>query len=405
MNNNTNFFSDDKGAAAVLKHGILGRYAAKFMAKTSSTSPGKRVGFLDGYAGQGEYVNPINGHTEEGSPAIALGIAANLLNGVGREPHLVFVERDKTAFKSLSAVVAGSAYPHAVALEGDVADHVQTALDEFKDMPALVFLDPFGSALNHEVLVDQILKRSSTQPTEVLLNFSLQALRRIGGRLAEPDGASGREKALARVDTWLGGDWWRAYFTAPEVLALPADERISAAALNIAYAHSKRVHVATGCGYFSVPVRRKPSDKPLFLLTLYFPRQLAVFDYNETVSMAQQDWREFLHKVELGEAELLDERDPALYSRVSELEELFKLDEAQINFDAISTIKDSIREALLTRVSVSVRKDFSLIMGAARGLGREKHLRAAWKELAAEGLVAECPKGVALDSAVIMRAN
>ncbi|MEJ3404210.1 three-Cys-motif partner protein TcmP [Rathayibacter sp. YIM 133350] len=403
MNNNTNFFSDDKGSAAVLKHGVLGRYAAKFMAKTSSTSPGRRVGFLDGYAGQGEYVNPITGSTKEGSPVILLRIAIDLVR-VGRTSHLVFVEKEKGAYASLNAVVRASTYSPAVAHHGDVEEHIQAALDEFDNMPALIFLDPFGSSLDHASLVNRVLKRPGTQPTELLLNFSLQALRRMGARLWEAEGASGRAKTLERVDHWLGGDWWRAFFMAPDVLSLPKSERADAAATRVATEHAKRIHDATGCGYFAVPIRRKPHAKPLFLLTLYYPRQLAVFDFNEAVSLALKDWRAFLHDLELAEAELLDESDPQLLSRVAELQTVYKLDEAQIDRDAIDEIKKSVTEALRTRTSLSVRTDLRLVMGEAIGVGRTTHLRTAWKELAAEGIAGECPKGD-LDSAVIGRAN
>ncbi len=57
MNNNTNFFAEEKDPAAILKHGVLKRYLSKFAGATSSTSPGRRVGFLDGYAGEGEYAS------------------------------------------------------------------------------------------------------------------------------------------------------------------------------------------------------------------------------------------------------------------------------------------------------------------------------------------------------------
>jgi three-Cys-motif partner protein len=403
VNNNADFFNDEKGAAAVLKHGVLKRYAAKFMAKTSSTSKDQRVGFLDGYAGQGEYLNPITGVTSEGSPRIVLGIAQDLAQKFGRTSHLVFVERERVAYNALKAMVDQSGYQPAVALQGDISKHLQTALDQFADMPALVFLDPFGSTLDHETLVEQVLKRSPNQPTELLLNFSIQALQRMGARLWEAEGASGRAKTIERVDTWLGGDWWRAFFADPEILRLPKSERAHAAALNVARENARRINKATGCGYFAVPVRRKPSHKPIFFLTLHYPRSVAVFDFNEAVSMALYEWRKFLHEVELSAAEIEDERDPQLMSRVEELKMVYDADEKQIDRDAIDAIKDAITEALATRPSISVRNNFGMVMGEGIGVGREKHIRAAWKELAAQGVVMECPKGD-LDSVVIAAA-
>lgn len=48
-------FFRSKRAAAVLKHAILGKYVVPFAAKTGSTSTGKRVVIVDGYAGAGRY--------------------------------------------------------------------------------------------------------------------------------------------------------------------------------------------------------------------------------------------------------------------------------------------------------------------------------------------------------------
>lgn len=159
MNNNTNFFTDGKGPAAILKHGVLKRYLGKFAGATSSNSPGNRVGFLGGYAGEGEYVNPQTGMTSEGSPRIALQIAS-VLRERGREMHTVFVGQDKRAFASLESVVSSAGDPHAVALKGDVASHLSSAMARFDNMPALVFLDPFGSRRN-------AAQRLSVTPTTI----------------------------------------------------------------------------------------------------------------------------------------------------------------------------------------------------------------------------------------------
>ncbi len=102
---NEKFFDDDKKAAAVLKHGVLRRYLAKFSGATSSTSSGKRVAYLDGYAGEGEYVNPRTGVTSEGSPAGALRIAGDQA-AVGITLACTFIEKNPDAFASLESFVS-----------------------------------------------------------------------------------------------------------------------------------------------------------------------------------------------------------------------------------------------------------------------------------------------------------
>lgn len=407
MNNNTNFFREGKGPAAVLKHGVLRRYLGTFAGSVSSTSPGHRVGYLDGYAGEGEYVNPLTGTTSDGSPRIALSIAADLRRQ-DRELHTVFVEKKRDAFRALARVVESANDPHARALQGDISSHLADALASFDNMPALVFLDPFGSALDHATTVNAILRRSGQWPTELLLNFSLQALRRMGARLWEPEGRAGREATLARVDTWLGGDWWREHFCSTEILEMPKSERANEAAMRVARLHAKKIQDATGCSRFAVLIRRSPTEKPLFVLILFYPRQLAGPKFNEAVSMALQDWRAFLHDVELSRADLDDDHDPepfiANLSRVELAKLEFDADEKALNRDAIDAIKHSISSALLTKQSLSVRNDFAQVMGAGIGVGRTTHLRKAWSELANEGVVERCPKGP-LDAQRITRAQ
>lgn len=270
-------------------------------------------------------------------------------------------------------------------------------------MPALVFLDPFGSALDHATTVNAILGRPGTQPTELLLNFSLQALRRMGARLYEKEEAVGRAATLARVDQWLGGEWWRTEFNHPDVMALQRSDRPHAASLRVVKLHAARIKDATDCGWYSVPIHRRPTDKPIFVLLLFYPRQIAAFPFNEAVSLALDDWRKFLHQVEQADAERKDRASTALVSAEDAIQIQFEADEASIKRDAIDNIKRSITESLKTRARLSVGSDLSLIMGRALGIGRTLHIRAAWKELAREGHVVPCPVGP-LDRATISRA-
>lgn len=66
-------FFEERQAAAILKHGILGRYVRTFCSKTGKESPGNRVVYLDGYAGQGAYDDG-----QPGSPILAAKTAGSL---------------------------------------------------------------------------------------------------------------------------------------------------------------------------------------------------------------------------------------------------------------------------------------------------------------------------------------
>lgn len=87
-------FFISKNAAAVLKHGILSRYIVPFASKVGSTSEGKRVVVLDGYAGPGRYADGT-----EGSPALLARSATSVAAFRKLECH--FVEQKFKSFNAL----------------------------------------------------------------------------------------------------------------------------------------------------------------------------------------------------------------------------------------------------------------------------------------------------------------
>ncbi|CAN5272820.1 three-Cys-motif partner protein TcmP [soil metagenome] len=398
MSKHAQFFQTDRQAAAVLKHGVLDRYLATFAGKVGSTSVNNRVGYVDGFAGSGVYVNPITGRRTPGSPAIALTIASSLRRR-SRILESTFIEMRAKEFASLGAVVESYADSGAQVFRGDVRTHLPGALDRFADVPLLVFLDPFGTSLETDAVV-KILRRPLALPTEVLLNFSIDSVRRIGGRLFERAKAPGREASLRRLDTWLGGDWWRPYFVDPGLNGV--ENRFSISADRVFAEYVRRVNSLSGSSSFTVPIRRQPHHLPIFYLTLFFRRSFAVMPFNEAVSMATQDWRMHLQDLDLTEADLLDYRNPPLpgLSRVGELRQVFADDEVAFKAGTIDTIAETIRESLSARSALSVTNDFTNVFGPAVGTGRTLHLRAAWKSLAKEGLVRDPPTGN-LDFAMI----
>ena len=78
-------------------------------------------------------------------------------------------------------------------------------------VPLFVFSDPFGLGLDSYPFGSKLMRRP--EPTDILLNFSLQALRRCAGMLdskAEADRVLKRRTAIIdRLDATLGGDWWQ----------------------------------------------------------------------------------------------------------------------------------------------------------------------------------------------------
>lgn len=396
------FFSYEKQAAAVLKHAVLERYLGAFASMLGNYR--STVGFLDGYAGSGVYQGKANGSEVAGSPKIALKIAQSL-SSRGQELVCSFVEKDHANYESLASVVKDANLSGCRAVEGDLADHLDAAMARFHGIPLLVFLDPFGTSLDSATTIGTILGRPGGAPTELLLNFSVDSVRRIGARVYQANDANGRDASLLRLDQWLGGDWWRDIFAEAE--AEGKKSRMSVAAELVAIEYAKRLSLATGMGHFGVPVQRRPGHLPIFQLMLFFQRSFAVPRFNESVNMATETWRKHLRERDLDAADRRDQSDPRLFgmSRVEELQEVFKGEDEMFQREAIDAIKASITGSLTERASLVVRQDFQAVYGEAIGKAREKHLRAAWKELAAEGIVAPPPKNTKLDSATINRAQ
>src|SRR5690606_33300587 len=135
-------------------------------------------------------------------------------------------------------------------LKGDVASHLGPALQQFRDLPALVFLDPFGTSLDRDQTIEQVLNRGGDQPTELLLNFSLQTVRRAGPLVKKPVGYPAREATLETMNRWLGGDWWQPYFLDPSLDGNP--DSADVAANRVAEDYARRVVKSTGCSVFGV---------------------------------------------------------------------------------------------------------------------------------------------------------
>jgi len=107
----SSFFVERK-AAAILKHGILGRYLRIFCSKTGFRSPNHRVIYLDGYAGPGMYDSG-----EPGSPALAVATAERFADC--RELYGIYVENDPALAQQLQARLERTEHQHIV-LQGTI---------------------------------------------------------------------------------------------------------------------------------------------------------------------------------------------------------------------------------------------------------------------------------------------
>lgn len=362
-------FFDEKQAAAIFKHALLDEYFAPFVGKVGSTSLGGRVTLLDGYSGPGKYADDA-----PGSPALMVQTAENM--SAFRDVQCIFVERDRRTHRALSNNLGSSSrvwLPPA----GPIEEHLDAALERAKDTPLLAFLDPFGLGIPFSTLTQALLGRTDTLAgyrrgpiTEVIMNFTVDGLRRCAGWLTtEPKDqatAKRRDKLLQRLDDVLGGSWWREIW-----LGESKENRLDRILDLWVGSLTER-----GWNVVRIPVSRRWQGPPIYYLIFMTQSREGVWSFLNAVSLAHEKLYEYLHEGEL-ELETKEERWTKLTQEIERnIVELLKAGPFRM--------KDKISE----------------VYGSTIAFARERHVRAAIKELHAWGVTSCDGKHKVLDLVV-----
>jgi three-Cys-motif partner protein len=383
-------------AQAVFKHGILSRYPTVFAAKTGVG--GRRVVFLDGYAGRGEY--------EDGSPGSPLLLArtaakvAEFRNVTG-----VYVEKDGEDYANLRQVMAACGRATDPVLPGDVQEHLPFILQLAAGAALFAFLDPFGTALDRAQLVGDLLGRPGRAPVEVLLHISISTVARLGGLLRrrreqgvevlEPSDA----KAIGHVDRFLGGQWWQEHFT--PVRGEADEEQATAAALRVAETYLAGVCIEARCRAVSMQIRRRPDHLPKYVLVLFTRHGDGMWYFADALGKAGREW-EGAWRTEVASRDLV--KAQARYADAPEgifdLEELFAAEPfdpqeyEQRNRQAWQTVIAGNIRGLLGNIGPFVLTDhIAEVYGGVLGAAGERHVRAAVKALHVDRVIANTGVG------------
>lgn len=389
---------DEKKPKAVLKHAAL-KYLYPFATMTSTWSDGRRVWFIDAYAGAGRFRDG-----SDGSPLIAIR-AANALSKMDppRDLRCIFIERKRAYFDQLTEVANATAEATPpVVIHGDCASELGRAVRLVKDDPLLTFLDPFGAALPRQTMVDLLMRRRGK--SEVLLNFHLGTVARIGacitvgGELTDED-----RKTAQRLDAFLGYGEWREVFN--RMYRKGDDGSATNAALSVSAQYRRRIFDDTGYRSFVVPIRDAPTHRPEFQLTLFFTGDTpAEYKFADAASHANAAWRKRISELAARE-DALRHPNTLFDSEFSEkqFEHQWRADEERLEADWIAALKENILQATQSGVPVLVRTHVPALFGAHLGFAGERHLRAAWRALFEEGLVGPVPKD--LQKGTLVRAK
>ncbi|MEV6765039.1 three-Cys-motif partner protein TcmP [Streptomyces sp. NPDC051105] len=357
----------DKALPSVFKHELLKRYLPQFGGMTGFQSQDKRVVYLDGYAGEGRY--------ENGDPAsaeIALRVASYFRARHGITMECFFTEAQQKSFERLNQVVehykASKVLAHA--RRGEVDTVLDSVVQRAARAPLFLFLDPCGLVLPKRRLVD-VLARQRPQkkpPTELLMNFSMMAVWRLGGHVRSP---KGNERSLQRFDDVCGGTWWRGYFAeaaAPTAKEGAAEDAIEA----VAAEYSRLLAQRTGMFVQSVPVSHDAHKRAVYRLVFATRSQYGLWVFGDSVARARDEWWKTLDAREESEGKL------ALWP--------MRPDPKEIALGAIPKIADNLEKVLLRSRRPVKLVDYTLeIFGDFYGQVTEPAARQAVQHLHKQG--------------------
>ncbi len=379
MSNHSNFF-DTPQAAAIYKHALLKYYIPAWAGKVGSRSSGRRVIVYDAYSGPGRY-----GDDQPGSPELLVETAVQMANL--RSVFTVFSEKDPTHCARLRELLVAKGVPTDAyeIREGALEAHIASVLSNAGDTPLFVFLDPFG-LVGFERVVEALTSRQRPnrsrmlQPkTELLMNFSYEAVRRISGVVRSEKEYAGKQAQIDALDRALGGDWWHPL----------AQSETDGWIEQILREFADHVSKVTGYGYITAEVADSLTSKPAYELILFTAHPDGLWEMAEAMSFARRDWRKWV----------LESMEAQSGGQVA----LRGLEFEDNETAWVVEIAANLREILNTNPKIRIGQELGRVLGRTLGLAREKHIRSALRQLMTEGLIAHVPTGD-LKNAYITRA-
>jgi three-Cys-motif partner protein len=380
MSSNRNFFASPQ-AAAIYKHQLIKRYIPAWAGKVGSTSTGRKVVVYDAYSGPGRYDDEA-----PGSPEILVDTAVAMANL--RSVYSVFSEKERDYLDKLRAMLTDKGVdPDTYDVkQGPVERHIDAVVALTEELPLFVFLDPYGFTLPFGRMVDLLNGRDKAgyfsnvlQPkTEVLINFSFEAVRRTAGALTSENDYPAREGHIQSLTGFLGGDWWKP-------MMLSGDEDWVQQVLQ---RYADEVSKAAGYAYITASVADSLTAEPVYELILFTRHSDGLWKMMDAMSQARKQWRGWLadrrEEANVGQAEIrgLDWDD---------------------NEDAwVEEIASNIEGILATGAPFVVENKLGQVLGRTLGLARETHIRKALKLVKDNDIIATVPTGT-LQKAYIAR--
>ena len=377
MASHSDFFGE-RSSQAVLKHGVLTRYAHYFAGRAGKATGG-HVAFIDGYAGAGRY--------DDGSPGSPLLLAseATRAKAFGRDVKLSFVEPDPQYRQRLQQSLVDVGIQPDSLLSSPFDEALDSLLNRYANHALLIFIDPFGLAIKRTKLLQIIERSSSHQPIDVLYHFSLSAVARmVRAGVTETDTSPHNARLL---DEALGAVDWRKEFT-----GAARHGGATRAAMSVAGRFSASVTAESGAASTSIPVRQRPDHLPQYQLILFSKNQQAHWDFADQASMAYVDWLHYcdtaVYEANLqarqarGVLQLFEDPTPDR----SNVEQL-------LESEAVRYLSTHVADVIRQREPLRLIDHIEAVYGEMLGRARVRHLRKAIKSLHADGRINDRGEG------------
>lgn len=379
MASNKNFFESPQ-AAAVYKHKLLKTYIPAWAGKVGSTSTGRRVVVYDAYSGPGRYDD-----SQPGSPELLVDTALAMANL--RSVFTIFSEKDSGYCRRLKALMAEKNVPQETfeIREGPVEGSIDAVLGSARDLPLFVFLDPYGLTVPFETVVHILSSRlkpgwsAPLQPkTELLMNFSYEAVRRIAGVLRSEAQHAAREGQIRALNEALGGTWWQPI----------AENEEGGWIEEVLNGYATRVAQAAQCGFITAAVADSLTASPVYELILFTRHPDGLWKMMEAMSLARREWRQWL----------VERKEEARGGQT----ELRGLDWDDNELAWVHEIEANLTRLLDESETLRVDEKLGEVLGRTLGLARERHIRQALKFLKQSRVINVVPTG-SLQKAQIAR--
>lgn len=284
-------FWDDKKAPAVLKHSVLRRYLRVFAPKVASRARDRRVVYVDAFAGPGRY--------EDGSaasPAIAMELSGEMAGWTRNPVNLdcVFIEKKKSIHQELCRVV-----PPERAWHGSAERKLGAVLERARGQPLFMFIDPYGQPIPFEDVTGRLLARPQGPglATEVLTNFSVVTLQRVGGRLEQRKQRDHASSVLERFDRAMGGAWWHEQGRRLAQSSDADDQERASIERSLVAEYARRISEHSGYEHIVAPVWRRgwKEHRPFFYLVFHTVHPQGLWFYVDALASAMDDYYAATH--------------------------------------------------------------------------------------------------------------